>query len=227
MIGLIKGRVVGKFRNKEHFFDVVVFTNTNYEYEGGEKLNGSVLSSNLGFGVGYTCTVGFNLGSQINEGDIAELWTYLHSTDKGMYVFGLKSKEQLRLFLRLIEIPGIGPKTGLKIMDFFTLEELLLIIKEGNIKELSKVSGLAKRGATKILLELSNYADSLVESELKCKEKRSKFKPLKSALMNLGYTQKETDSMVEMAEAELLESLNRGDNVAEQIKIIFNKSRKQ
>jgi Holliday junction DNA helicase RuvA len=65
------------------------------------------------------------------------------------------------MFELLISISGIGPKVGLSIMDVTTPESLKRAVISENTDELTKVSGIGKKNAQKIIIELKNKIDKI------------------------------------------------------------------
>jgi Holliday junction DNA helicase RuvA len=69
-------------------------------------------------------------------------------------LFGFINADELRLFELLITIPGIGPKTALNILNVAPAETLRRSIRSGETAYLTKISGIGKKTADKIILEL-------------------------------------------------------------------------
>jgi len=84
-----------------------------------------------------------------------ELYTYLQVRDDAMILFGFESRKEHKLFLQLLLVSGVGPKTAYNICSFTKSEKLIEAIKENNVDYFTKVPGLGKKTAMKIILELS------------------------------------------------------------------------
>lgn len=123
-------------------------------------LEGKVTAVRLGYailsagGVGYRVAVTKDVLSSLKEGTGAALWTYLAVRENALDLYGFRSEEELRFFEMLLTVSGIGPKSALAILDIATVETLRSAIAQGNAGYLTKVSGIGKKTAEKIVLEL-------------------------------------------------------------------------
>jgi holliday junction DNA helicase RuvA len=80
--------------------------------------------------------------------------THLAVREDALDLFGFETYEELELFQLLIGISGIGPRSALGIMGLEDTERLVSAISQGDIGYLTKVSGVGKKSAEKIVLEL-------------------------------------------------------------------------
>ncbi len=105
-------------------------------------------------GVGYRifCTKKILTSAQTETP--LSLWTYQAVRENAIDLFGFKNKPQLVFFELLIGISGIGPKTALSILDVASVETLQQAILSRDTSHLTKVSGIGKKNAEKIVLEL-------------------------------------------------------------------------
>ena len=71
-----------------------------------------------------------------------------------MTLFGLGKKKKKSMFLKLITVSGVGPKLAITILSGTKVDELCLIIATSDVNALSKIKGLGKKTAEKIILEL-------------------------------------------------------------------------
>lgn len=111
-------------------------------------------------GVGYKIFVGAK-ALDLKEGQSISLYTYLAVRENSMELFGFLTFIDLQLFELLISISGIGPKVGLSIMDLTTPESLKRAVISEQTDELIKVSGIGKKIAQKIILELKNKIEKI------------------------------------------------------------------
>ena len=86
------------------------------------------------------------------------LHTYLHLRADAMSLFGFSSEDELTAFLDLLNVNGVGPKVALAILSRFDPKQLERIIGEGEPQNLSTVSGVGKKLAGRIVLELPRQA---------------------------------------------------------------------
>lgn len=90
----------------------------------------------------------------IGIGDSLSLFTHLAVREDALDLFGFLSHEELELFILLIGISGIGPRSALGIIGLERVEKLVSAIAQGDVGYLTKVSGVGKKSAEKIVLEL-------------------------------------------------------------------------
>lgn len=107
-------------------------------------------------GVGYLVFVTTDAIARIESQNMetVTLWTYLAVRENAMELFGFFSQEELDFFQMLIDISGIGPRGALGIMGMGTVESLKNAIASGDTGYLTKVSGIGRKTAEKIVLEL-------------------------------------------------------------------------
>lgn len=92
-------------------------------------------------------------------GKEVKLFCFLYSREDGLDLYGFLNERELGFFELLNTISGIGPKSALSILSVAKVEELLAAIKEGRADLLSKASGIGKKTAERIILELRNKVD--------------------------------------------------------------------
>ena len=141
-------------------------------------------------------------------GDELTLYTHLQVKEDGWQLFGFDDKEQLRIFRLLIGISGIGAKTAVSILDKIAVARFPQIIAAQDHKPLTAVSGVGKKTAERILLELKDkfpVADASLpgaaEGEYAAAE--SIDQQLLAALKQLGYTATESRAFALKAMANL------------------------
>lgn len=110
-------------------------------------------------------------------------------------LYGFLSFEERELFVKLINISKVGPRLALNIISVFSQSELRNIIVEGNYKALSKVPGIGVKRAEKLFLDLKNLFSKKKEGYL-TPEKETVFEEAKVCLINLGFTSKEAEKVL-------------------------------
>ncbi len=83
-----------------------------------------------------------------------KLFTHLHVREDALDLFGFLSAEELNFFELLISVSGVGPKSALSILDVAELKNLSAAIKEGRPDLLTKASGIGRKTAERIILDL-------------------------------------------------------------------------
>lgn len=122
-----------------------------------------------------------------------KLWTHLYQREDTQELYGFLHYAELEFFETLIQIPGIGPKGGLGIMAVASLDTLKQAIAAGDTSYLTKVSGIGKKTAEKVVLELRDKLAGKGVRSLGAPELREEADAL-DALVSLGYTHSEARS---------------------------------
>ncbi len=105
-------------------------------------------------GIGYKVATTPDILARHSEGDQITLHTHLAVRETALDLYGFPSLRSLALFELLLTVSGIGPKSALNVLSLSTEELLISAVREGNAGHLSKVSGIGKKTAEKIVLEL-------------------------------------------------------------------------
>lgn len=107
-------------------------------------------------GIGYELGVSGNTLADVSAAMGAEMkvFTYLYVREDTFALYGFSRAEEKTLFMRLIEISGIGPKLAMQILGGYDLATLTVAIATGDVKTLSKIKGLGKKTAELIVLNL-------------------------------------------------------------------------
>src|SRR3989338_8033578 len=125
-------------------------------------LNGTVRHKDLSklvvdvSGVGYKVLVTTETALDIATGSPIFLWTHLVVRETSLELFGFLDKETLDAFELLITISGIGPKSALGILNVASPSTLRQAVASGDTTYLTRVSGIGKKNAEKIVLELKD-----------------------------------------------------------------------
>ncbi len=140
-------------------------------------------------GVGYKVFVTADIFSKIDKKEVM-LWTYMAVRENAIDLYGFLSLAELNFFELLITISGIGPKTAMGILNVASVHSIEMAIQTGDITHLTKVSGIGKKMAEKIVLELKDKVREGIhtpEQEQTMKNDADALEALKS----LGYSQNE------------------------------------
>ena len=90
------------------------------------------------------------------EGLEVFLHTYLLYREDGMELYGFKDRLEREVFVDLLSVGGVGGKLGMRIMRGIGVGELIILVREGNVRGLKKVKGLGGKVSEKLILELGN-----------------------------------------------------------------------
>lgn len=115
-------------------------------------------------GVGFRVNLSEKTLSKIPQiGGSVKLFTYLSVKETGWDLFGFLTFDELEMFELLITIPGIGPKTAANILSVASVDDLQEAIVLGDETILSRVSGIGKKVAQKIVIELRSKVKKLAK----------------------------------------------------------------
>ena len=177
--------------------------------------NSSVILECNGFGFEILCSA--QAYEQLVNAGQGGVYTYLAVREDALNLYGFISLEEKSMFLKLITVSGVGPKMGIAILSSMPLKDLAFIIASQDVKALSKVKGLGKKTAERIILELRENISSLdlPEGETKkSKVEKPILTPLEDdaviALMSLGFSRADSEVAVKNAEqhgADTIESI--------------------
>lgn len=120
--------------------------------------NGLVVVDNNG--IGYNINVSLNTLSELPaKGERTKLYTYTHIKEDAFSLFGFLSNNEKNMFIKLIDINGVGPKMALGILSGITTTALAMAIANNDVKSLSSIKGVGKKTAERIILELKEKVD--------------------------------------------------------------------
>jgi holliday junction DNA helicase RuvA len=154
-------------------------------------------------GVGYRVFVGQEtLGKLPQNGGNVKLWTHQHVREDSIELYGFLTFAELDFFETVIHVPGIGPKGGLGVLGVAPLDTLKKAIAAGDTSYLTRVSGIGKKMAEKIVLELKEkMAGRGVTVE--APELKDEADALE-ALVSLGYSTREAREALAQVPAEIV-----------------------
>ena len=142
-------------------------------------------------GVGYLVHVSQQSVAQLGpEGGRVQLRIHTHVREDALALYGFTGEDEEELFHRLIEVSGVGPRLALNILSGMPAAELASALVGGEIARLTKISGVGKKTAERLVVELK---DKLKTSSLLANKAGRATAPvapdeaLLSALLNLGY----------------------------------------
>ncbi|MEI7498408.1 MAG: Holliday junction branch migration protein RuvA [Candidatus Falkowbacteria bacterium] len=104
--------------------------------------------------VGYQVFVNQTLFNEFTTSTPVELYTHQYIKEDALDLYGFKTLEDLEMFELLLSISGVGPKSAQGILSISSLDELSASIARGDSSLLTKVSGIGRKTAERIVLEL-------------------------------------------------------------------------
>jgi Holliday junction DNA helicase RuvA len=170
------------------------------------KLTGKIAHSDLKYivldvnGVGYKVTTNSDTITRISgTSKEVELWTYLAVRENALDLYGFENLRELNFFELLITISGIGPKTAMGIMNAAPLETLETAIQTEDSTHLTRINGIGKKVAEKIIMELKGKVTAVAHTPESKNAMRNDSDALE-ALKSLGYSQSEArDALKEVS----------------------------
>ena len=134
-------------------------------------------------GVGYEVYVGSPELIKIDEELF--LYTYQHVREDAILLFGFKSSDDYDVFMRLINVKGIGPKTALNMLAVCPSDRMVEAIENDDVKQLKSLPGIGAKTASQIVLDLKGKFVSVQSKN----EKSSNpiWNECQEALISLGY----------------------------------------
>lgn len=130
-----------------------------------------------------------------NIGEDKRVFTYLQHKDDGMTLFGFAQKDERTLFLDLIKVNGVGPKAALKILSGIKPSEFIRCMEEEDVDRLTKVPGLGKKTAQKIVLALKGKL-KLEDDIVKESTRDNVDKEILDSLVAMGFDKKKAKSVL-------------------------------
>ncbi|MGC2765169.1 MAG: Holliday junction branch migration protein RuvA [Candidatus Acidiferrum sp.] len=178
MIGLLRGRLLEK-RPNQVILDVT--------------------------GVGYLVAVPLSTFAALGElhGEVT-LLIHTHVREDALSLYGFLSQREKHLFELLLGASGVGPSLALKILSGMNVEDLVPAIRTGDLARLTKIPGVGRKTAERMVVELKDKLEAVAAEA----EKPATASPagvdadVKSALINLGYDERAADSAVAKAKRE-------------------------
>lgn len=137
-------------------------------------------------GLGYKVWVNADLAATLTRDTEANLWLFHHIKEDGQSLYGFSSFEELNFFELLISVSGVGPKSALNILSAAKINDLKIAIAMGDHAPLVKVSGIGKKTAERLVIELREKVDCLPAVNNDVNHSSALLEEIE-ALMALGY----------------------------------------
>ncbi len=153
-------------------------------------------------GVGYEVVIPLSSYDRLpGVGEKARVLTHDHIREDDHQLFGFMTDDERRVFTLLLGVSGIGPKTALSALSGMTVRELKVAIKDADIKRLSSISGIGKKTAERMVVELRDKfsAGEMMSAQVAGQpetESDIKLRDAVLALISLGYKRGDAQEMV-------------------------------
>lgn len=168
-----------------------------------EKMNNYIIVE--ANNIGYKIFMSRNSILQIGEiGDFVKIYTHYHVREDDISLYGFQSNEELKMFELLISVSGVGAKSAIAMLSNIEPSDFAVSIINNDITKLTKVPGIGKKSAQRIVLELKDKLKAeqeLIKSETdetnNSIETNNDIDEAISALQILGYNRKEIEKTFE------------------------------
>ncbi|HVF51573.1 MAG TPA: Holliday junction branch migration protein RuvA [Pyrinomonadaceae bacterium] len=161
-------------------------------------------------GVGYEVTIPVSTFYDMEEaGAQIQLRIYTHVREDALQLFGFKTARERELFMLLISVSGIGPKSGVAMLSGMSADEIIAAIRTSNLARLTSIPGIGRKTAERLVIELRDKMTALssptLEEELKAQaaggpaSEDSLREDALSALINLGYQRAAAEKAITQA----------------------------
>lgn len=148
-------------------------------------------------GVGYELLSSSTTLSEFEGKEQIEVYVFTHVKEDALQLFGFSTAQEKEIFLSLLKVNGIGPKSALTILSAARLEQLVQMIEEGDAQKLSKLPKIGKKTAEQMILTLQGKLVRVQPIKVKNNEVRTQ---LLSALVNLGFRLQEIEPTIDQLE---------------------------
>ena len=158
-------------------------------------------------GVGYRVFVAGSTRNKLRLKEEAQLFTYMNVYQDGITLYGFASEEEYDIFQLLIGVSGIGPKVALGILSAITVESLCKAIQNKQATVLTKLPGIGKKSAERLILELKDKVafaaaddvEEILTLDLEGPTGDDMMSEAQAALVALGYSQAEIAPVLKKA----------------------------
>jgi Holliday junction DNA helicase RuvA len=141
-------------------------------------------------GVGYQLAITVPTFSGLpEEGSEVSLFVHTHVREDQLALFGFLKTDEKALFEKLIAVSGIGPKLAITVLSGMSAPDMIAAIRSNDLTRLTKIPGVGKKTAERMVLELKDKLDqfSTTEATTIAPATSPLEEDILSALVNLGY----------------------------------------
>jgi holliday junction DNA helicase RuvA len=144
-------------------------------------------------GVGYKVMATPSTLATLRRGSEARLITAMIVREDSMTLYGFSDTDARNLFLTLLSVSGVGPKIALATLAVYDAHTLRQALGDGDITALTRVPGIGKRGAERMVLELRDKIGPVAPSSGAAMNGHSVRGPVMEALVGLGFAVKQAE----------------------------------
>ena len=174
-------------------------------------------------GVGYHALIPMSTYERLPEvGTDVKSYTFNQIRDEKICLYGFLTRQEKDCFLYLLNVSGIGPKMAINILSHLDPATLKCAIINNDIKKLSSISGLGKKTAQRIFIDLKDKIKELSISETGPWKKieREEFQDAINGLIALGYKSSQAKEAVMSASEKDPGDISTGDLIKKALKFL-------
>ena len=158
-------------------------------------------------GIGYSVFMSNRALSRLpRTGEQVRVFTHLQVREDDMSLYGFLSLEEKDLFTKLIGVTGVGPKVALAALSTFEPDELVEAIVAEDVKAVSRIPGVGRKSASRIVLELKGSLESGFGQSAAPTRENANMKLAAETLMAMGFSPTEAEVALRDAPADATEA---------------------
>ncbi len=168
-------------------------------------------------GIGYEVELPLNAFCQVSHQQSITLWTHLVVREDAHLLFGFLNHEDREVFRLLLKVNGVGAKMALAMMSTVSLQELQQYVASGDEVALTRIPGVGKKTAQRLIVELTDKlqhlgaaADLLTDQPIMHHDSSHEaliVAEVEAGLIALGYRDKEAQAAIKLAKSTIYEPL--------------------
>ena len=167
-------------------------------------------------GIGYEVELPLNAFCQVSHQQSITLWTHLVVREDAHLLFGFLNHEDREVFRLLLKVNGVGAKMALAMMSTVSLQELQQYVASGDEVALTRIPGVGKKTAQRLIVELTDKlqhlgaaADLLTDQPMHYDSSHEALivAEVEAGLIALGYRDKEAQAAIKLAKSTIYEPL--------------------
>jgi len=144
-------------------------------------------------GIGYKINIPFSLFDKLPEPEEkVKIYTYLHTKDNAIELYGFLHQEDREFFLDLISLSSIGPRSALRMLSRITPSQFKKAIVKKDLTRLVKTPGVGKKTAQRLIFELGEITKEKTPSPKEDKV----YQDGVNALISLGYNRRQAEEAI-------------------------------
>lgn len=166
--------------------------------------------------IAYKVFVPAPILANVNELDEIVLWIHQVVREDELSLFGFCTFEELTMFELLLSISGVGPKMALGVLSRASLSQIEEAVSRADLSLFTKVPGIGKKNAARIILELKSKLEKGKELDLRKLQEQSLDPDALSALTNLGFKSSQAREVL----SEIDSKLSTEDKIRAALKLL-------